>query len=138
MPEGQIPEAEFSSRVYIRRGQPLLTDSQRFRARLFAYLQKRIWLHLHYFATDIHTELRISIPYIGGDLAFEQFLSTANLHDLFDVITLATCFLQRTFKATDADAWVEFVGRVFREENLGYRVDPKGGVHYKVDDEYDR
>jgi hypothetical protein len=30
------------------------------------------------------------------------------------------------------------VSRIFQEENLGYRVDRKGGVHYAVDAEFER
>src|SRR4030095_1592380 len=37
-----------------------------------------------------------------------------------------------------SDKWKQFVARVLIEENLGYRLDPKCGVHYFVDEEFER
>lgn len=36
-----------------------------------------------------------------------------------------------------ADAWQSFVARVFREQNVAYRIDDQGGVHPLVDREFE-
>lgn len=37
-----------------------------------------------------------------------------------------------------ANQWRQFVGRVFKESNVAYTVDDKGGVHPLVDQEFAR
>jgi hypothetical protein len=37
-----------------------------------------------------------------------------------------------------SDKWKQFVARVLIEENLGYQLDSKCGVHYFVDEEFER
>jgi len=36
------------------------------------------------------------------------------------------------------DKWKDFVSKVLREENLGYILDKKGGVHFYIDEEFER
>ncbi len=42
------------------------------------------------------------------------------------------------YQTQDPKDWLEFVTRVFREENLGYRLDKQGVVHYFIDLEFAR
>ena len=37
-----------------------------------------------------------------------------------------------------SERWVQKVERIFSEENVRFRVDRKGGVHPKVDEEFER
>lgn len=57
---------------------------------------------------------------------------------MVDVLTLLTIAYRRLedLGSQYAEAWVEKTNRVFEEENISYRMDPKGGVHHHVDDEF--
>jgi hypothetical protein len=45
--------------------------------------------------------------------------------------------MKRDYTHNDKE-WMNFVERVFKEENLGYKLDSKCGVHYFVDEEFER
>jgi hypothetical protein len=77
----------------------------------------------------------------------EYFLKTAEIRDVLDSITVIWKALHvlgggrgMSFSADaiKAPQWLAFVRRVIQEENLGYRVDDQGGVHYFVDEEFER
>jgi hypothetical protein len=55
-----------------------------------------------------------------------------------DSITLINQTLMLERWQTDAEKWKSFVVRVLREENVGYTVDHQCGVHYFVDEEFER
>lgn len=62
-----------------------------------------------------------------------------DLHDVLDAITLIHYkMIERYHDRGVANQWRQFVGRVFKESNVAYTVDDKGGVHPLVDQEFAR
>src|SRR5205814_2274112 len=57
--------------------------------------------------------------------------------DFLDGITVIVETLAANGRRQFIDRWLAFVGRVFQEENLSYRIDPKGSVHPLVDAEFE-
>lgn len=132
------PEGQLFSRTYLERGKPT-PSTPRFRMRLASYLKS-------YLSLD-------TLEAIGFDLAVELgCLSTSNLvdfkysphafleqwetRDVLDFITIVYEHLESDPES--ADHWVNFVQRVLTEENIAYEVDKKGGVHYVIDEEFER
>ncbi len=108
--------------------------------RIYGYFNDH--LHNRYadvFLSEVRTELGVTVPYIGNGLhAFDKFFSAAAIRDILDTITLLSKLAIREKAHDEHDSWIAFVQRVFHEENLGYRIDSKGGVHYVVDEEFER
>jgi hypothetical protein len=69
---------------------------------------------------------------------FSDFIEKSDIRDLLDSITLIFQYLQNSGRTRLADQWHQFVTRVFKEENVGYRLDKKGGVHFYIDEEFER
>jgi superfamily II DNA or RNA helicase len=59
-------------------------------------------------------------------------LETCELRDALDTITILHSGVG------SPTGWRQRIGRIFREENLGLRLDEKGGVRYAVDQEFER
>lgn len=82
------------------------------------------------------------------DADFRKFFLEGNLLHVLDAITLiwqwhdSTQFDPNSMPDETAahmslrDSWHRFVGEVFREENLAYRLDEECGVHFLVDAEF--
>jgi len=88
----------------------------------------------------LQSELGIEVPAGAHQLSVSEFLKLAAMSDLLDAITIISDGLatpQNRAHRRDAH-WREFVSRAISEENLGYRLDPRGGVHYLVDKEFER
>lgn len=122
------------SLLYLERSTPA-KDSQRFRNRLAAYY----WDNLHRYYEDkiykiIELETGAEIPrtVIGYNLS--DFFKENELRDVLDSITL----IYRVLGDNQKTEWENFVKRVFKEEHLGYQLDPRCGVHYFVDEEFER
>lgn len=58
------------------------------------------------------------------------------LRDILDSITIISNYFEKF--GNSSIKWNEFVSKVFRDENLGYRLDKKGGVHFYIDEEFER
>ena len=66
------------------------------------------------------------------------------MHNVLDVITIICRFFEtKSYKPEyqqkcwgEKAKWHKFVERVFMEENLGYSLDEKCGVHFLVDEEF--
>lgn len=69
---------------------------------------------------------------------FEAFIKQAELRDLLDAITLIFRSLQSTDLTTVRAKFRNDIDRIMREENLSYRLDNAGGVHFYVDEEFER
>ena len=65
--------------------------------------------------------------YHGYDVA--RFIRENTIRDVLDSITL---IYQVVDSYPSAEQWKSFVSRVLSEENLGYKLDSKCGVHYFV------
>jgi hypothetical protein len=129
-------EGKKFSLVYLDRSTPL-TDSQRFRKRLGAFCYQNLVYHLDEIANAIHREIgaEISIP-VGFYL--KEFFKNDDLRDILDSITVIFQVLKGQYVSSDAENWMQFASRVLSEENMGYRLDSKCGVHYHVDEEFER
>jgi hypothetical protein len=130
MSKKEPPEGQLFSRLYIERPAPV-PDSSRFRIRLFGYFSKNLSEHRFSLASTIRTEL--GVP--AGSL--DDIFQNLETKDLLSTITLVFQIL-RNAGDYEARRWIDFVQRVFHEESLGYRIDSQGGVHYLVDEEFER
>jgi hypothetical protein len=133
-----MEEGKRFSQVYLERGAPI-RESVRFRNRLSAYFSRYLGNnHTVRVASVIEAETGTKIPRIGTYYDIPTFFERNELRDIFDSITLIYQVLNAAGYKTDAETWKSFVTRVIEEENLGYRLDPKCGVHYFVDEEFER
>lgn len=134
-----MEEGERFSLVYLDRSTPL-PDSNRFRNRLAAYY----WETLHNLYSDqiertIKRETGAELPYTSGyGYSLSEFFKKNEFRDVLDSITLIFQIITNSGQARSAIHWLNFVSRVFSEENMGYRLDSKCGVHYHVDEEFER
>ena len=139
-----LPNGKRFSHVYLERGEPTL-DSVRMRRRLASLISRTPDLKdLGLKASD---ELGVVIPYVssytGTDAHhWRAFLETCELRDVLDLVTIAYCYLVEMRRGAMRDLhtpekWVHEVARIFAEENVGYRVDQRGGVHFAVDSEFE-
>lgn len=140
---GNLPSGQRFSHVYIERGSPL-RDSPRFRRRLAEYLRAHV-AQGHQYSTDLNSaiggalqrELGVTVPsHFGYDLA--AFFERAELRDVLDAITIAYGAIGDQRLPHMAAAWLHDAARVLREENVGYSIDDKGGVHYSVDQAFEQ
>lgn len=130
---GKMPTGQRFSHVYLERGKPT-KDSPRMRRRLAAYLSElNIDVRIKS-VESIHRELGVDVPaQVGYNL--RGFFDSAELKDVLDAITI----IWRVFPyRRTQEIYQSFVQRVFEEENVGYRIDELGGVHYFVDEEFER
>jgi hypothetical protein len=141
----ETPVGKPFSHVYIEKGEPQ-RDSERFRKRLGKYCGSRLSDYKSQIGKKIEIELGVDIPHGVYGYKLEDFFINSKLRDVLDSITFIWTALNLPLASglIDVEAqkyatyWLEFVQRVFEEENLGYRVDERGGVHYFVDEEFER
>lgn len=134
-----MDEGKRFSLIYLDRSTPL-KDSQRFRNRLAAYYKEN--LHEHYsdkIKREIEKEIGVEVPYksyFGWNLPslFKEF----EFRDVLDSITTVFQVMGGPFGNRLAINWMEFVSRILSEENMGYRLDSLCGVHFHVDEEFER
>jgi len=140
MADGSSAVGQLFSRIYIEKSQPRV-DSVRFRARLAAKIKS--------FSFSESATARLILEETGAVVAkgglvnrpvyfYETFVKTAELRDLLDTITLIYRSLQSSALSAMQQKYREDVERIMREENLSYRLDAFGGVHYYVDEEFER
>ena len=129
------PVGQPYSQVYADRG-VAVEDSPRFRNRLRAYVDDLPYKWLEALANWISKETGARVDYSDVHL----HLTKCSLVDLLDNITHTFDVLgdmSTTTKPRPEVQWVAFIQRCLREENLGYVVDAKGGVHPAFDEEFD-
>ena len=124
------------SHAYLARGEPH-ADSVRARRRISSLM-----LAISESARDglgilLERELGVEIPsFYGYD--WHGFFRSCELKDLLDTITIAYQHFVKGGRPTIATNWIQDVTRVLQEENLRYRIDPHGGVHFSIDEEFER
>lgn len=134
MSNKETPIGKRFSHVYIDRGEPQ-KDSERFRKRLGGYIDQHFHDYRKEISRTIKRELGVDVPTpFTGYYDVANFMIKSALRDVLDSITVIWNILDEG----DASEWLVFVQRVFEEENLGYRVDEQGGVHYFIDEEFER
>ena len=127
------------SLVYLNRNEPV-RDSQRFRNRLSAfYTQELAKEHKDSIKTAFQKEAGIEIPYLANfGFNISAVFENNELRDVLDSITLVYQVLVSKKWPGLANGWKAFVERCMREENVGYQLDEECGVHYFVDEEFER
>jgi hypothetical protein len=138
MPDQQPPIGKRFSHLYIERGPPA-RDSERFRRRLGAYFEQHLWEQRPEIILALQAELGVEVPAGMSELSVREFFRRACMSDVLDAVTIISdCLATPQNRAHRRDAqWREFVSRAISEENLGYRLDPRGGVHYLVDEKFE-
>ncbi len=148
------PVGERFSQTYFAK-EPLTKDNERFRRRLAekfsSMCQKRETQTA--FGKMLVAETGASLATnVYGEPRMGNFFPDGELRDVLDAITLFYKFLSSRFtglarvvgvqaaraQVPDPDHWRAFVERVFREERVSYRVDEQCGVHFFVDEEFER
>ena len=143
MADQEHTTGQLFTRVYTERGKPV-QDNAPFRRRLGAYVQTKFddnHYQLHHYL-EIEAGLIVpNWPGVEGNVyEFGKFFETIEIQQLLNAITLIWKYFSaaESYKRRYARNWVDFVARVFREENLGYSLDEKCGVHFLVDEEFER
>ena len=133
------PVGERFSLVYLRNPE-LMADSKRMRRRLAALFCQ--FPGLARTGAAIEQELGISAGYEARESYFwPKFLDRIDLRDVMDAITIRFSTINDYRDAPDAEkraAFLKEVSRIFAEEDVRYRVDKAGGVHFSVDAEFER
>jgi hypothetical protein len=90
------------------------------------------------FANAIERELGVDVPssYMSHDLT--KFVQECELDDFLDSISVTYRITRAHYQGQKLGShFLEFVARVFNEENLCYRIDERGMVHFRVDQQHE-
>lgn len=145
---------ELFTRLYLQPGAPL-QDCPIFRTRLDAYFETKHQADYVGISHYLKEEGGIMIPVIHGPekahYKFQVLFVDAPIERVLNAITLIWRYLathrrttthkgdgSKVVQTTQADAWLAFVRRAFHEEQMAYTVDKQGGVHFVVDEEFER
>jgi hypothetical protein len=121
-----------------------------FRNRLSGYLEAKHYPDYRDIAKYLQQEAGLIVVSMWVEKSnyayfdFPKFFTETKIEFVLDSITLIWQFLkgkytiERTSRAPMADAWHEFVARAFRHDNISYSLDELCGVHYFVDEEFER
>lgn len=132
-----MQEGSRFSFLYLERGKPA-NDSDRFRTRLAVYFKESLNEYRNNIAPILGIELGVEVPYRTGYYDIPAFFKKAQIRDVLDSITVIFQYFIYKTEKTRGQSWLNFVARVMREENIGYRIDSKGGVHFFIDEEFER
>lgn len=126
-----IKEGRRFTHNYLERGEPT-RDSKRMRVRLASTLNDE-WINGYIAPNDLEKQLGIEIPSAFYDdcVDWKLFLDDCSLPDVLDTITIVAQHL-----GSVKERWIGAARRILQEENLAYRVDDLGGVHFAVDAEF--
>ncbi|TWA26388.1 hypothetical protein FB004_103494 [Sinorhizobium medicae] len=103
-------------------------------------MKRRLGILIFQFAGNVrerlNAELGTALPAAASGTAdyWPAYFSKLELKDALDAITVS-------IQKVRSEHWSDFldeVARIFNEEHVGYRVDAKGGVHFRVDTEFER
>lgn len=126
------------SQVYLKQDTPVV-DSQRMRNRLSACYWDLLSSDSSDLVKMIHLETGAKVPFVVSSYSLTEFFETCETRDILDSITIIFRYYHAgRLNSHKATQWHSFVSRVFREENLGYRLDALGGVHFFHDEEFER
>jgi hypothetical protein len=143
MPEGDAPQGQRFSLVYLRRDEQL-EDSDRMRRRLAATIEA---YDRGGFNEYLLKTLGLEYRYLSGMGAWMQYFVSLSLRDVLDSVTI---FYQYILDLAGSDdrydrqhairvhpTWVPDVRRIFEEERVRYSVDDRAGVHLRVDEQFE-
>jgi hypothetical protein len=85
----------------------------------------------------IEKEIGIPAPYLKN---WTKFLMEIKLKDVLDLVTVTANLLRRQAGNGEgmARVWLANIDRIFREENVHYRIEPIGGVRFYIDEAFSR
>lgn len=139
-----LPIGQRFSLTYVERGAPE-RDTVRFRRRLKAKFEEFIvgYREQAAFGDYLVSECGTEMPHVQGYNRPLDVFENSEMRDVLDTITCFYNFLLAPQAAgrhalmseqrAHAASWRDFVARCFAEENMGYTLDEKCGVHYHVD-----
>ncbi len=130
-----IPKGELFTHVYLERENPV-PDSPKFRKRIGSFCDSEFDDFNYKLGRFLEQELGLDIP-SSGVWEFEEFFKEIKTKYLLNAITLVWRFAKNIHSRKLQSNWHEFVQRAIKEENLGYYLDEKCGVHYLVDKEFE-
>lgn len=136
MTDNGLPIGQLFSHVYLSGG-PLLRDKETFRRRLGVYCQNHLAKDNCSLGNYLRRETGLLIPTGYPAYDFEKFLVSTEIRHVLDVITLVWRFYTEEHPLV-AKYWLSFVARVIKEESMGYQLDEKCGVHFFVDEAFER
>ena len=133
-----MTEGKRFSQVYLEQGVPV-NDSRRMRNRISSISRELLHSDQSELINRIQEETGAKVPFVGISYSLAKFFEECEIRDLLDSITIIFQYYHSGIvNKHKAPHWHQFVSRVFREENLGYRLDDLGGVHFYHDEEFER
>lgn len=153
-------EGQLFTRLYLEKSAPV-QDNILFRNRINAYFRANHYKDDAKVSSYLQQEAGIIIKSTWLEASksvyydYQEFFTTTRIEFVLNSITLIRDFLVKNyfdivkyetvgnktkpiFETEKADAWQQFVFRALREENMAYTLDNKCGVHYYVDEEFER
>jgi hypothetical protein len=133
-----MPGERFSV-LYVRPGDPA-PDSGRARHRVGALFREPVFNpHIGPLAAHLGQNLGIPMPTDGNcSSRWHRFIRECRTADFLDTVTVVYRYLFWHVGDETADWWRDAVRRIFVEENLAYEIDDIGGIHPRVDREFQR
>jgi hypothetical protein len=133
-----MPGERFS-RLYLQPGEPA-QDSGRARHRVGALFGESVVNErAEQLAAHLGRELGVPVPGGGRHLSeWHAFFRECRTPVFLDAITIVYRYLFWHVGAEVASWWRDVVCQIFAEENLAYEIDEAGGVHPRVDREFQR
>lgn len=133
-----MPGERFSG-LYVALGDPV-PDSDRARHRVGALLGETVFAeHGERLAAQLGRELGVPVPGDGRYSShWHSFLRECRTADFLDIVTVIYRYLFWHVGDATANWWRDVVRQIFAEENLAYQIDDVGGVHPRVDREFQR
>jgi hypothetical protein len=133
------PVGQFYGRTYLERGKPA-PDSVKMRSRLAAFHDAHLRPYNDHLAKALHLwhgiEIRHIASYEGTFFDFADFYHKSTITDLLDAITQIWQLLRDNRNKGLAELWVKFVDIALTDENVAYEIDAEGGIHPRVDEEF--
>lgn len=147
------PIGELFSRAYLEAGEPTL-DSPALRRRIAAYVTHDLFKDHWDLSVYLKKEAGESAPVWSAQNSlyhkFDEYLLSLQREQFLNMITHIWRFLNEKYKeyiqsdkgkwdirSIPAESWKAFVERVLREENVGYVLDDRCGVRFRVDRQFD-
>jgi len=133
-----MPGERFSL-LYARPGD-LASDSARARHRIGTLFRETVFNgHLELLAAYLGRNLGILLPGDGKyPSTWHQFVRECRIADFLDAVTLVYRYFFWHVSEETASWWREAIRKIFAEEHLAYQIDDIGGVHPRIDEEFQR